>query len=54
MARLNSYKGNSKGTCEYLRKAIDKGFNNFDELRSNPAFYNSKDSSCFISIISGN
>lgn len=54
MSELCALKKNEKDACRWLRMAIDKGYNNWNYIRTSKTYDNIRNSSCFKEIISKN
>jgi Tfp pilus assembly protein PilF len=53
MAEFYAITKKPKDACEYLNKAIEKGWDNWDYLKNYKTFDNIRSSECFIEIIEG-
>lgn len=51
LACIYSLKGNESLACEWLKKAIEKGYNNWDQIQKDSDFDKIRNSKCFKKII---
>jgi predicted aldo/keto reductase-like oxidoreductase len=51
MAELFAAKNDSEEACRWLRKALEKGYNNWQYIKTSQTYNNIKSSECFREII---
>ena len=51
MAELNSVKNNPEEACRWLKLAVQKGYNNWNYLKTSKTYDNIRNSKCFREII---
>jgi len=52
MAELYAAKNDADEACEWLRRALGKGYNNWSYIKASKTYDNIRKSACFIEIIS--
>ena len=53
MAELYSVKNEPLEACRWLKKAIEKGYNNWDYIRTSKTYDNIRNAQCYREIMSG-
>jgi len=51
MAEVYAARNNAEEACRWLRKAIEKGYNNWNYLRTSQTYTNIHNAPCYIEII---
>jgi tetratricopeptide (TPR) repeat protein len=51
MAELYAARNNPEEACRWLKKAIEKGYNNWNYLKTSPTYSNIRNEKCFRDIL---